>query len=333
MIEPLPFCAYESSRGRPNVVVDGSPNDATVLALTHWPGIAQPPGCAADLSAQMAFRFVRAGAGVVAEVVTNNHFDQDGLVSVCAFVDPDRALDHEALLTDVAAAGDFATYRFRDAARVSMAIWTYADARTSPIASQLTGPYDEQCAMLYETLLPRLVPMVLDPQPYRDLWGDEDDRLTATEAALARGAITIEELAPVDLALVRVAATEPDRRAHRFGSDEHAGAAHPMALHNATSCLRVLEVHGRRYVYTDRYETWVQYRSRRPLPRVDLRPLAAVLSDADRGGSEWRATDPGSLVPELRSPEESSLDEATVISLLTAHLAAAPSAWDPYAGA
>jgi hypothetical protein len=132
-----------------NVVVDGSPNDATVLTLTHWPGIGQPAGLAADLSAQMAFKFVRSGESVDADVVTNNHFDQDGLVALYALIEPDEALRHQDLLIDIAAAGDFATYRYRQAALASMAIATYADPHRSPFAADLTSPYEQLCAVLY----------------------------------------------------------------------------------------------------------------------------------------------------------------------------------------
>lgn len=76
------YLEYNASRDVANVVVDGSPNNATVLTLTHWPGIGQPVGLAADLSAQMAFEFIRSVAAVDADVVTNNHFDQDGLVAM-----------------------------------------------------------------------------------------------------------------------------------------------------------------------------------------------------------------------------------------------------------
>ena len=41
---PMRFLGYEHSRDVANIVVDGSPNESTVLALTHWPGIPQPPG-------------------------------------------------------------------------------------------------------------------------------------------------------------------------------------------------------------------------------------------------------------------------------------------------
>ena len=325
----LTFCEYEASRDRPNVVVDGSPNAGTVLTLTHWPGMAQPPGMGADLSAQMAFRFVHSGAESGADVVTNNHFDQDGLASMLAFVDPERALAHEALLIDVAAAGDFATYRSRHAARASMVISAYADTTRSPIAGELAGPYEQQCAVLYEMFLHRVLGLALDPSPYRDVWAEEDAALSASEAALATGAITIEERPDLDLAIVRIAADEPVRTGHRFAASEHTGA-HPMAINNATTCVRLLEVHGRRYAYTDRYETWVQYRSRRPLPRIDLRPLAHELTANERGSTTWTASGPSALTPELTCSDESSIDERLVLELLIEHLETSTSAWDPY---
>lgn len=325
----LRFVDYEASRDVPNVVVDGSPNEATVLTLTHWPGIVQPDGLSADLSAQMAFGFVRRGDRVDAEVVTNNHLDQDGLVSMFAVIEPEAAVRHEELLVDVAAAGDFATYRHRQAARASMAIATYADPQRSPIAAELTGPYDTQCAVLYERLLELMLPMVLHPEQFSDLWRDEDLQLSASEAALAAGGITIEERGDIDLAIVDIAEREPVRSGHRFAADEYVGA-HPMAIHNATNCLRILQVHGRRYTYTDRYESWVQYRSRRPLPRVDLRPLADALAGAD-SGTEWTASAPSSLTPGLRCTGESGLDRAFILGRLTDHLRSAPPVWDPYA--
>jgi hypothetical protein len=319
------FVEYAASAAAPNVVVDGSPNESTVLLLTHWPGYAQPERTGADLSAQMAYRFVRDGRQPGADVVTNDHFDQDGLVAMLPFVDPTAAFEHEALLIDVAAAGDFATYRHRDAARACMAIAAYADPDRSPIAEHLVGPYPEQCGLLYETLLPLVIPMVLDPSSWRALWADEDAHLTASEAALAAGEVVVEEVGDVDLAVVRTAMAAG--RASRFASNEHRGV-HPMAIHGATGAVRVLEVRGGSYAYTDRYETWVQYRSRSLPARRDLRPLAHELSALDAGA--WTATPPSALTPELRSPDESTLDDATVLDALLRHLRTAPPAWDPY---
>ena len=92
-----------------------------------------------------------------ADIVTNNHFDQDGLVCLHALIEPEAALQHRQLLIDVAEAGDFATFRDRRAARASMVIDAFADEERSPIAGRLVGSYDDKCVVLYEEMIPLLV--------------------------------------------------------------------------------------------------------------------------------------------------------------------------------
>jgi hypothetical protein len=326
------YVGYQASAAEPNVVVDGSPNDGTVLTLTHWPGFPQPDGFHFDLSAEMAFHYLDApidhGA---ADVVTNNHFDQDGLVGLHALTNPELSQQHRQLLIDVAEAGDFATFRDRRAARASMIIDAYADAERSPLAGRLAGSYDEQCVVLYEATIPLLVSMAVDGEQFHDLWAEEDEQLSASEKAIANNVVTIEELPEIDLAVVTIPDNEIARRGHRFAGESFE-ALHPMAMHNATNCFRLLVVHGRRYQYVDRYETWVQYRSRRPLPRVDMRPLAERLTARERDSATWTASRPGSLTPTLRVDPESSLDSEVVRSMVIAHLVGSSPAWDPYSG-
>ena len=79
---PLRFVPYHELGDRPNVVVDGAAAPSTVLTLSHWPGSPTPPELLDDLSAQIAFHTLAEPerfAGV--DLVSNNHFDQDGLVS------------------------------------------------------------------------------------------------------------------------------------------------------------------------------------------------------------------------------------------------------------
>jgi hypothetical protein len=325
------FVGFAETDDTPNIVVDGSPTPATVLTLTHWPGIAQPVGLEADLSAEMAYRYLdRPPQHAPAEVVTNNHFDQDGLVSVHALVEPEIALRHRELLVDVAAAGDFGTYRDRAAARASMTIWAYADAALSPIADELRGlPYPDQCRTLYEATLPLLVQMATEPDRFRRLWAEEDDNLTAGEKAIAAGDVIIDEHPRSDLAVVTIGERQPRRPGHRFGSDRFE-EIHPMAIHNATDCLRLLVVHGHHYRFVDRYESWVQYRSRRPVPRVDLQRLADHLTELETGAATWSATPPSALTPSMAPDGDSSLVPDIVIAELTRHLRTSPPAWDPY---
>jgi hypothetical protein len=326
----LRYEPYEQTVEQPNVVVDGSPNAGTVVTLTHWPGYPCPPDTQADLSAQMAFRYLDLGADLhgAAEVVTNNHFDQDGLVAVFTLSRPDDALARRAFLEDLAAAGDFATYSSRDAARLSMVIHAYADPDRSPLG----GLPEDSDEVLYRELLGRLAELADHPEKERALWEDEDRQLTESEAALASGAVTITEHPEVDLAVVAFTDPEPHWSGHRFGH-QHFEDIHPMAVNNATDRFALLVVRGRRFRFTYRYETWVQYRSRRPKARVDLAPLAEELTAAEPGGAKWFAEPPGGLAPVLGLAEgdESGLEPDDVVSRLTRHLETAPVAWDPYA--
>jgi hypothetical protein len=105
-----------------------------------------------------------------------------------------------------------------------------------------------------------------------------------------------------------------------------------MAIHNRTSLLRVAQVHGSRLSLTYRYETWVRLRSRTPMPRVDLRPLAERLTALEPAGVVW-ATDPvDALTPRLAPVGDghSHLDPARSVDEVRRHLATATSIWSPY---
>ena len=310
------FVPYSGLDGRPNVIVDGAPAAGTVLTLSHWAHTPAPPGMAADLSTQMALAYAAGRPGPV-DVVSNDHFDQDGLMSVFALVDPDTALACRELVVDIAAAGDFATYRSRHAARVSMAI-----------AAMGAGGRDSDS--LYAEALELVPAMLRSVEPWRDVWAEEDATLDRSEQLVRSGAVRIDEVVDLDLAVVDVPEDAPDAGGHRFGFSWTSGL-HPMAVHNATDRFAVLTMRGRRYELAYRFESWVQLCSRRPRSRVDLRPLADELSAAD--SARWVADGPEALMSSLRLVDgaESSLDAAAVQAAVERHLAAAPPAWDPYA--
>jgi hypothetical protein len=325
--------------GVPSVVVDGSPAPGTVLCLSHWPGIGSPAEFWADLSAEMAFLYLssfdRHGE---AEVVSNNHFDQDGLVGVFALSRPEEALARRDLLVEVARAGDFAVTASREAARVSMVLSAYADPERSPLPGlERLGGYDAMSAALYEELIGRLPEICDGLASMRDLWAEEDETLQGSIDAVASGAVTIEEVPDVDLAVVRVPPGAPSGGGHRFGGQWADGSGlHPMAVHNATERGALLTLRGRTYEFGYRYESWVQFRSRVVRQRVDLSPLADRLSslEADAGGDvAWVAERISGLTPTLAPAGgvESRLDPEVATNTVVEHLRTAQVAWDPYA--
>jgi hypothetical protein len=208
-----------------------------------------------------------------------------------------------------------------------MVIGAYAKPKRSPIWAELAGRSDaDHYRVLYERTLPLLIPMIVDPDRFKPLWAEEDAVLSTSEAAIDAGIITIEERPDLELSILRLPLALP----------AHAGAPlpylHPLAIHNAIQGFRKLTVRGRRYRYDDRYETWVKSQTSRPLPRVDLRPLAAELSGLEPGGVTWQADPPSALYPRLSHRGDSGLSEAVVRGRVGNYLARAPAAWDPHSG-
>jgi hypothetical protein len=327
-MQPLRFVPYTELDGVSNVVVDGSAHDATRLVLSHWPGSPTPEAVRDDLSAQIVLHALDHPAlfdGI--RVVSNNHFDQDGLMSVYALVDPDGARSRRDVVVDVARAGDFGWYESRDAARISMAIASLSDPAVSPLDAAIFD--DDPTGALYGACLERLPALLDDVESSRHLWEAEDAHLDASEAAIARGDVTIEEHPDVDLAVVRVPQGWSDRSTHRFTQSWHR-ALHPMAVNGATPCLRVLFLHGPGTRLECRYETWVQLVSRPVSGRPDLRGLAGSL-DAAEGAPTWQADPPGALTPFLfrRAGATSSLGEERLVHEIVEWLGSAPAAWDP----
>ncbi len=140
----------------------------------------------------------------------------------------------------------------------------------------------------------------------------------------------MRRLGDVDLAIVRVPADWPERPAHRFTQYREV-AIHPMAVHNRTRCNRIVTLCGDRLRFDYRYESWVQVVHDRPPLRVDLAPLADVLTRAEDGKRTWHAETVDQLTPSL-TPEggTSGLDHDRFVALVGSALREGAPAWDPY---
>ena len=264
--------------------------------------------------------------------MTNDHFDEDGLIALFVMIDPETALSMRDLLCDASHAGDFATYRSRQAARMAFALSTLADRSTSPQPKDaFPDAYPQFCAEMYSRLLPMIPDMAGDTESFRDLWSGEEAVLDDSERALDAGEITLEEDVEADLVVVRIPTTRQERPAHRFTQDRMV-LCHPMTIHNRSHCNRVATVcsQGLRFGY--RYESWVQMVNDPPPPRVDLSPLATQLTELETGGAAWVFDGVEQLTPALhiKSDTESTVDPERFLSMLSAARKTGAPAWDPY---
>lgn len=331
----MKFVAFTELASTPNVIVDGAAAASTVLALSHWPRSGTPEALRADTSTEIVFNYLGTPRfHVDVDVVSNNHFDEDGLVGIFALVDPVAADRHRDLLIDVAQAGDFGSVRTRQAARIAFVLSAYAEADQSPLSKDIFDlPYPSLTGELYVKLL-ELFPRLLDSlDAYRSLWEDEDERLTASEMLIERGVITIEEQPDLDLAIVRLPDDLGSAQATHVTKDVlRLTECHPYALHTRTPCTRLIVIQGERVEVQYRYEGWVQFASRRPAARVDLSALADELSREEAPGGTWRFDGVDRITPKLRfiGDSASAIPADSVTRRVIHALRTGAPAWNPY---
>ena len=83
----MQFIAYDAAATVPNIVVDGAAAPGTVLTLSHWPKSGTPAALRADTSAEIVFNYLDTpSVHVDVDAVSNNHFDEDGLIGIFTLV-------------------------------------------------------------------------------------------------------------------------------------------------------------------------------------------------------------------------------------------------------
>lgn len=333
----LGYRPYEEVEETPHLLVDGAARRSSVLCLSHWPHSPTPAFLARDLSAEIAFaslRLLRGDLAVarrdrsaaeavrravgVAEAVTNDHFDEDGLVAVAVFDQPALALAHEGVLVDAASCGDFGVVRTDRGAEVAFALGPIATAEAG--ASGSTGDR-------YRAVLARLGELLEHPDRFAWAWGEEVAQLQRGRAAIDSGEVSLDDRGD-DLAVVRRRAPVPGRLPGAKGGYP----VHAAAVHSRTAASRILAVDGARIELRCRYEGWVRVVSRPVAGRTDLAPLAAELSALEPGGIAWTADGPSAIVCRLRPAGEgvSELDPSVVEERVRAYLSRAEVAFDPF---
>jgi hypothetical protein len=322
------YIPYSDLSGTPNIIVDGAAQEDTVLTLSHWPGSGSPPEFRADTSTEIVLNYLDTPGAAKqyapkVKVVSNNHFDEDGLCALWAMLHPKKALKQRTLLTDVASAGDFSTYRRPQAAKVVFTIRSYADPEISPVYEKLEGD-DGTGSSRYQALLPLLEDFMEETENYGAYWDDEWSAMLKSKTAMVMGEVELREIPHVDLAVAQA----PD-------------LLHPMVLYNSTERLRVLTaLPDGRYLLRYRYETWVQYASRPVMPRVDLAPILPRLQELERAPVQWTYEGNSAITPSFQplgkdgQPAPSSLSLETLLDELVAFYEReqdnAALHWNPY---
>lgn len=270
------FVPFHEVAGRPHVVVDGPASPGTVLGLSHWPDGGVPDELAADTSAEIVANYLDAGAaGPPVELVTNNHFDEDGLLAAWLLLERPEG-NARLLAIRAAEAGDFHTWSLPRDAWAALALMAAAERATTPFPEVLralnTGGGHDPAGAITIALLPRVEAILGDPERFRRLWEPRWHEVERDVEALDSGAAAIEEIPGADLAIVR--SPRPLTR---------------LAVCSRVRAMRLIHAPGDGRLWLEhRYETWVRYASRPLPPRVDLTPILDALRRIETLPGRWR---------------------------------------------
>lgn len=168
----------------PKLSVDGTvPNS---IHFSHWEGNETPAELRADTSTEIALSLVaspdRDSFTKGIDLVTNNHFDCDGVLSCWTVLTGERALEYRELLIAAAEAGDFSEHSTDDGVRVSIAIQGAEQSSPnnddgSPLAQMLAARematrIAENDALAYELVFPEVERLLTNVDAYEPLWRD-----------------------------------------------------------------------------------------------------------------------------------------------------------------
>src|SRR4030095_11979543 len=132
------------------------------------------------------------------ELVTNNHFDTDGTLSVWTVLNGERALAYRDLLIAAAEAGDFSEHSSDEGVRVSIAIPGADQASPnndtgSPLARLLAGENVDDDARAYELVLPEVERLLTNINDYESLWREGWESVAAAIESFPRDKSNVTE--------------------------------------------------------------------------------------------------------------------------------------------
>jgi Family of unknown function (DUF6687) len=282
----------EALDGVPKLSVDGTVSNS--IHFSHWQGNETPAEVKADTSTEIALNLVaspnRASLTDNIDLVTNNHFDTDGVLSVWTVLTGERALDFHDLLIAAAEAGDFSEYSNRDAVRISLAIQGAdqagaADDNGSPLARFLAGEEVNDKARAYELVLPEVERLLTNINDYEPLWRGGWQSIADALESFETGASKVIEFEDSGVSLITLA---PEIFSGAgFNPTRHA-APYTAISRFARGKLFVIGIPtsgGWFYRMDYPYYSWAETIVRPPIERRDLTSALQTLNDLESNRS------------------------------------------------
>jgi hypothetical protein len=279
----------------PKLSVDGTV--ANSVHFSHWQGNETPAEVKADTSTEIVLNLIaspnRDELTQSIELVTNNHFDTDGVLSVWTMLNGERALDLRDKLIPAAEAGDFSEFTNEDAIRASITIQgsdqpITGDDAGSPLARQLADAAVNDDARTYELVLPEVERLLRRTDEYENLWRGPWQQIAIAIESFERGASTVQEFSDAKLSLITV--TGEVFGPSGFDPARHAAPFTAISRYAKGQLFLVAIPYQNGWAYRIDYPyySWAETIVR---PRIGRRNFAPLLSRLNqmipRGGGQW----------------------------------------------
>src|SRR5215218_1823487 len=284
----------EALENVPKLSVDGTVDNS--IHFSHWQGNTTPAELKADTSTEIALNLVaspnRAELTNGIELVTNNHFDTDGVLSVWTVLTGERALAHRDLLIAAAEAGDFSEYSSDDGVRVSIAIQGSDQASPnnddgSPLAQLVAGEAVDDDARAYELVLPKVEHLLTHIDEYESLWRAGWESVVAAVESFEQGKSTVVELA--DISVITLA---PELfEGAGFSPTRHSAPYTAISKFAKGELFLIAIPNGSGWFYRIDYPyySWAETVVRPRIARRDLAPALQLLNSRETNGDgRWQ---------------------------------------------
>lgn len=274
----------------PKLSVDGTVSNS--VHFSHWKGNETPSEVKADTSTEIVLNLVASPnrneltQGI--ELVTNNHFDTDGVLSVWTALAGERALGLRDKLIPAAEAGDFCEFTNEAGVRASIVIQGSdqpgpGEESGSPLARYLAGEKVEDDARAYELVLPEVERVLTRTNDYEHLWRAAWWRIAAAIESFERGTSRVTEYADSGLSLVTLA---PEVfSAAGFDPERHAAPCTVISRYTKGSLFLIATPlkSGWAYRIDYPYYSWAETVVRPRIERHDFSQLLTELNQLESG--------------------------------------------------
>ena len=271
----IPFAEVRKHRA---IIVDSAhPNGFT---LSHWRGAPTPEVVRDDTSAAMVLHALRLNLPELdLPYVTANHFDIDGFVGVWSLLNPEKALENEEVLRQMALIGDFRELDLNHplaGEALKLVCWINTREREMFYAPFAADEMEEAevklCQSKFNYFLREFGRVLQDPDWEKPVWEEEVADVLLGYRDMFSPTTKLERHPEIGLVIIRT-----PRPVHYY-----ALFSRTVGFDIVLSCYD-----DNRYELEYKYTTWVDIASRPTLPRLSLEPLARELNQLEQSGRTW----------------------------------------------